>query len=54
MKNSTAIKLSISTTPLFFTAMIGWSWFTITLIMAFTSAKSVVCWEAGILGVLSY
>lgn len=54
MKNSTAIKLSISTTSLFFTAIIGWVWFTIILVMTFTPAHSVVCWEAGILGVLSY
>lgn len=55
MKNSTAIKLSISTTPLYFTAILGLVWFYITLFIAMLSPNHPsVCWEAGIVGSMSY
>lgn len=55
MKNSTAIKLSISTTPLILTAISGLVWFCITLYIAICSPNHPsVCWESRILGVMSY
>ena len=55
MKSPSANKTSISTAPLFFMALSGYIYFFMTLLMSCFSNELVeVCWEAGILGSISY
>jgi len=55
MKNSTAIKISISLVPLFTFGLLGSVWFVCTLFTTlFSNMKTEVCWEAGILSVVCY
>ena len=50
MKESTAIKNSLSLTPLFSFGMLSVVYFTYTLLTAlFSNMNTSVCWEAGIL-----
>ena len=55
MKESSAIKISISMTPLFVLALSSMAHFIYTLILVTLSdSKTEVCWEAGIMAVICY
>lgn len=55
MKNSTAIKISISLTPLFTFGILSVVYFIYTLLTAlFSNMNTSVCWEAGIMAVICY
>jgi hypothetical protein len=46
-----AEKVSLTSLPLLFPTIIGWGYFTLTLILqVITWGPMEVCWEAGILG----
>lgn len=55
MKESSAIKTSISVTPLIFFGMLSSVHFTYTLLTTvFSTMNTSVCWESGIMAVICY